>query len=269
MEPQDFQHKLDAAKKHMNEVKKKKRINSSINNQDLNENVSVSLENSGAIFSVATNKPLLESVKEDPEIYCKSQVNEKILDQSSAQDVESSKYIEDIKSLEEDIATKLQSEKTILNDTQNSYESIRTVQNELNELKLHVSLLEKNYHEMNDKLNIILSKIQVNNTVLEEKREAEFMDDERIKKMELIIGDLKDKLEKIQEKHKVLEESPKIIHQINPQTYDDLSFEDISLNTIYASPIAKNVTQIYDETCKIDLKKIGGCAGCIGDVFEV
>ncbi|EMR11613.1 hypothetical protein PNEG_00054 [Pneumocystis murina B123] len=269
MESQDFQHKLDAAKKHMNEVKKKKRVNSSINNQDLNENVSVSLESSETISSPVTNKPMLETVKEDPEIYSKSQIKEKILNQVNIQDVESSKFMENVKSLEEDIVTKLHSKKTVLNDSLNPSESIRTLQNEVNELKLRVSLLEKNYHEINDKLNIILSKIQVNNALFEEKKEAGFIDNERINQLEMIVEDLKDKLEKSQEKQKILEASPKIICQTNPQTHDDLSFEDISLNTTYLSPIVKNTTQIYHETCKIDLKKIGGCAGCIGDIFEV
>ncbi|KTW29377.1 hypothetical protein T552_01331 [Pneumocystis carinii B80] len=268
MESEDFQHKLDAAKKHMNEVKKKKRVNSSINNQNLNENVSISAGNSETISSLVTNKHLLESIEENPETYSKPQIKEKILDQENIQDVESSKLIENVQSLEENIVTKLHLEKTALDNSLNSSESI-TLQNEINELKLHVSLLEKNYHEINDKLNIILSKIQINNTLFEKKKEAGFVDNERINQLEMTVGDLKNKLEKTQEKQKILETSPKIICQTNLQTYDDLGFEDISLNTIYTSPIAKNTKQIYHETCRIDLKKIGGCAGCIGDIFEV
>lgn len=253
MESDALQHKLEAAKRHMIQVKKKKKqACSSVNTQDVKVPVHVNVSQAAPSDTV---EECLAPKQEEHSPYKQ--------EEDSMQKIESS---QPVKEKIVTISDKWEKENVLSKEWSTLLESKMTLEHTVNELKSHVSFLQTAYTEMNEKLNIILSKIETDHSQTYEKKETLAIDQEKINQLETIVKDLADKVEKIGENTKQMEISP-IIHR-NPQVYEDLSFDDISLNTIHTSPITKKHSQSY-ETCKIDLRKTGGCVGCSGNTFEV
>ncbi|KAG4303553.1 hypothetical protein PCANB_000131 [Pneumocystis canis] len=298
MESTSLQDKLEAAKKHMIQVKKKKRENSSIintqniHNETFNETNKLSKitdeklskdhiqEILLTINEMSTEKIDLDQKNElsiiDKRLHVEKNENDHIKEPGSLHNsLDINKYnVHDTELLKQNIEItsselQFQPEKILSNDKQNFFESIKALENTMNEMKSQIIFLQKNYLEINEKLNTILLKVDTNNMLLQKSKKTESIEYEKISKLETVIKELENKLEKAQNNSQNLLISPIIANQTLPQISENQSFEDISLNSINTSPVIKKKKQISHEICKIDLRTTGGCVGCLGDMFEV
>ncbi|KAG4304939.1 hypothetical protein PORY_001614 [Pneumocystis oryctolagi] len=292
MESEVLQHKLEAAKKHMNEVKKKKRETLSFHTKT-DSAPSVELDSSPqttllqqqtheihAVCEESLNKVPLDAIdvsSTHEEVCLKKSFHEYTDKDENIHGLPHS--LETMKSLTESleplkenlqvtIESEQQSEKELLDEESDPFQSIKILKNTINELKSQVSFLQESYLEMSEKLNMILLKMDANSAAQEEKK-VEFTENERINRLETIVENLESKLEKARDNSREMLVFPKTAHQMQSQAYDYLSFEDVSLNTINTSPITKQEALLYHEICKIDLRKTNGCVGCLGEMFKV
>ncbi|KTW26271.1 uncharacterized protein T551_03570 [Pneumocystis jirovecii RU7] len=297
MEAKVRQQKLEAAKKRMNEVKKKIRADQP-HEWPAQVQVDTTNESKSTVPSILT-----ENIQEDTQEIdstCKKFLNEEesinIAKIQTQEDIALNEYIDENKGKISEISPSLSNDKSsigiskeqnknlqieiesrqeseekgsnISNEQWDVRKSIEIMENTIKELKSQISFLQRSYLEINEKLNTILLKVDTDNTVLQREK-TEIKEHERISQLEAVIKSLEEKLKNVQ--YSAQEDSvlPKMEHPVQSQGYDYLSFEDISLNTVNTSPESKQGSQFYYKTCKIDLRKTGGCIGCSGDILEI
>ncbi|KAG5519672.1 hypothetical protein PMAC_001828 [Pneumocystis sp. 'macacae'] len=296
METESRQQKLEAAKRRMNEVKKKMRVDPPLERL-LQVEPNITDESKSSVPSTLTENTQRSEGK--THTVCRKFIDEKepvnITEAQAQKDTALNEYIEgDIEKISkidssldrnklsveesmeqnENLQTIIkpreqsgEKESNVLNEQWDARKSVETMENTVTELKSQISFLQKSYLEINEKLNTILLKMDANEMILQKEKEAEKY--EKINQLEEVIKNLEEKLENIQYSSQGDLVSPKIEHSMQSQGYDHLSFEDISLNTVNISPMSKQGAQSYYKTCKIDLRKTGGCIGCSGDIIEI
>ncbi|KAG4303566.1 hypothetical protein PCK1_000084 [Pneumocystis canis] len=188
------QDKLQAAKQHMLQVKKKKKEHLSIIHPVLTTNETDSSTEASLlkpfVQETHTTNPL-ESVEQTnlelknklSIIHNPLQLENQYIDEScllrpSSLEISSNKQNTERTTCE--LPHQVENIPSNDNHKPDLFEFMKSLENTVNEMKSQVSLLQTNHLEMNEKLNTILLKIDTNHMLLQTNKKTEFMEDEKI-----------------------------------------------------------------------------------------